>query len=80
MAIQRFDRGWGGVGIVAGREFLPATMDAFPAGDREWHHDPVSYLGLFHGVTNLHHLTHELMPQNVAFFHGRHVAIIEVDV
>src|ERR1051325_5967237 len=61
------------IGALADREIpLPALL-AFAADDREWHNDPVADLQLtLSGRSDLDHLTHRFVAQDVALLHAGH--------
>src|SRR4051794_17030233 len=55
-------------------------MAAAATRNREWHDDTVADLEFFHLTTDLHNFAHELMAKDIAFLHGRHIAIVEMQV
>src|SRR3954469_10063110 len=57
-----------------------AAEEAFPAGDRERHNHAVTDLKFLVLWTNLNHLTHVLVAEDVALFHRRDDAAINVQV
>ncbi len=51
-----------------------------PATDSERHHHPITQGELGDRGALLDNPAHEFMAKNVATFHGRHVAMVEVQV
>jgi len=57
-----------------------SAVIALSTGDCERHNHAVSGFEVFHLAPDFHHLTHELVPQDVTRFHGWNVAIVEMEV
>src|SRR5205807_1829231 len=57
-----------------------AAEEAFAARDREWHHHPIADLELLVFRADLDHLALVFMAENVAFFHLRDDAPVDVQV
>jgi hypothetical protein len=68
------------VGVLAERVELLLAGITGAAGDRKWDDHPISYLQLPDPGPSLHHFSHELVAENVALLHGRHVAVVEMQI
>src|SRR5581483_1916615 len=68
------------IGVVARGIELPLAEKAVAAGDGEGHHHAIAALQIRDGWTHLLHNPHELVTHDVPRFHGRHKAVIEVEV
>ena len=68
------------IGIVAaGKERLLAK-EAFPTGHIEGDNNSIANAEIRYCWTELHDLTHELMAQDVACFHGRHIPVQQMHI
>src|SRR6185295_11693017 len=67
-------------GVVAQRPLLALAEEAAAAGDGEGHHHPVAGPQVLDGGADGDDLTHELVPEDVALLHARHVPVVEVEV
>src|SRR5207249_11499783 len=61
-------------------EEVPAAHGALAAGDREGDYDPVAGLDALHPRARLDDLAHELVPEDVAALHGRHEAVVQMEI
>ncbi len=68
------------IGTLADREIAAPALLAFAADDGEGHHHAVADLELLVRRADFHHLAHELVAHDVAVFHARHEAVIQVQV
>src|ERR1700712_5337098 len=69
----------GRVSVVAGRVLLLAAMKAGATGDSEGYDDTLPFLER-RTRSDLDHLAHEFMAEDIARLHGRDVAVIEMKV
>ena len=69
-----------GIGVVAARPQIVRAEEAAPAGDRKRHDDPVTLRQVADPASDVHHLAHELVAQNVARPHRRNEAVEQVKV
>src|SRR5690606_17855683 len=65
--------------LTQGIQF-PFTVEAIPARDREWNHHPITHGQIAYAWADFHHFAHELVAENVAPIHRRHVAVVKVQV
>ena len=80
MPHHRLRQGGVRVGVLAQRPHVVLAVPAVAAGDRERHHHAVADLEVLDAAPDLHHLAHELVAEDVALLHGRHEAVVEVQV
>jgi hypothetical protein len=66
--------------VLTERVELVLAVVAAPAGDRERHDDAIALLEVRHSAAGLDDLAHELVAEDVAALHRRHVAVVEVQV
>jgi hypothetical protein len=69
-----------GIRVVAGGELLFLAEEALSAGDDEGHDDALPHFEFFVALADVHHLTHELMAEDVARFHARDHVIVQMQV
>ena len=68
------------IGVVAGRPDLLLAKLAIPACDREWHDHSIAPLKVRYAFSGFLDNSHELVPENVAFFHGRDEPIEQMKI
>src|ERR1700744_6521324 len=65
---------------LAARPLPFEAKKALAAANIERYHDAVTDLELLIILSNFHHFAHELMTEDVAFFHGGNITIVEMQV
>ena len=68
------------IGIVASRPDLLLTKLAIPARDRERHDYSIAALQVRYAFSCIFDNPHELVPENVAFFHCRDEAVVQMQI
>lgn len=69
-----------GIGAFAAGKKAVAAKEAFAAGDRERHDNPIASLQIGDGAADLDHLAHGFMAEYVAALHRGNHAVIDVEV
>src|SRR5690606_15560144 len=68
------------IGALAYRKIATPALVALTADDGEGHHHAVADLELLVRRADLHHLAHELVAHDVAVFHARHKAVVQMQI
>lgn len=64
----------------ANRKIASEALLTFTTANRKGNHHTIAYCQLFVVLSDLDNFTHEFMAHDVAIFHSRHEAVVEVQV
>src|ERR1700722_10436403 len=68
------------IGVIAGRPDLLAAKLTVAAGDGKRHNNAIATLQISYTFSNLLHDSHEFVTEDIAGFHRRDKAVVEVQV
>src|SRR5690606_36994371 len=69
-----------GIRVVAQREQTLLAEETRAARDAERHHHAIAHFQFGNGGAEVHHFSHRFMTDDISFFHGRHEAVIKMQI